>query len=90
MPQPAGGHSLSLPETHPSFATQHSVVMHVRVSWLQDNIGSANISSTGHSTAGGHSLPEMHLITGHANGNVVVWDPSDDCLQPVLLVGPGR
>jgi hypothetical protein len=32
----------------------------------------------------------MHLITGHANGNVVVWDPSNDNLQPVLLVGPDR
>jgi hypothetical protein len=32
----------------------------------------------------------MHLVTGHANGNVVVWDPSNDTLTPVLLVGPDR
>lgn len=55
----------------------------------QDAIGSSNISS-GHTHSSSAGLPEMHLITGHVNGNVVVWDPSNDALQPVLLIGPGR
>lgn len=59
---------------------------------LQDSGSNINSgpSSTGHTRSSSIGLPEMHLITGHANGNVVVWDPSNNDLQPVLLVGPDR
>jgi WD40 repeat protein len=44
----------------------------------------------GHIRSGSTGLPDMHLVTGHANGSVVVWDPSNDTLTPVLLVGADR
>lgn len=41
-------------------------------------------SRIGNGAAGG---VDLHLVTGHVDGQVIMWDPSNDTLKPVLIVG---
>lgn len=92
-----GGGSLSSQYSSAALASQDGSVGHgsgVNLAPVVNiNSGGGGVGAgagAGGTRSGSASLPDMHLVTGHVNGNVVVWDPSGDDVQPVLLVGPDR
>jgi hypothetical protein len=61
---------------------------------LQQQLGAPGtpVAAAASASAGSvlSALPDWHLVTGHADGAVVVWDRGADTLRPVLLILPAE
>lgn len=50
----------------------------------------AQIAGAGRTGSGNASACEWHVFSGHASGEVIMWEPRNNSLQPVLHLGRQR